>query len=300
MITVLLWIAMILAILLIAVLAAPIRFGINAEYRKNGPFVCDFWCSYVHPAIFRYVWLPENDGEQIWIFGMKRRKKDEDMGIDDDTDSNNGIDIDKDAGNDEASDDNNRKEVSQKPPSQTSEAAPRLETPPLSVDKDTAAENTVRPKIKSGGKKKASYISRIRTFIRTHVKNIRSHYSYKIIRDKPLRNKLIRWLWRLPARLLAPLTLKKLRLHAIAGFHDPAATGKLYGYFSAARSAVIRRGGVIDVSLEPVFMENRLEIDADITAKTTAAALLWWWVGVLLFTFPVYRVYRIFREKNRP
>jgi hypothetical protein len=141
--------------------------------------------------------------------------------------------------------------------------------------------------------KKRSLLS----MIKSKINDIKRLRAYKIISNKPLREKLLRWLKDSSIRAVRSISFERLRLRLRAGARDPAALGRMYGYFSAARSALALRSHDVDLSMEPVFTERCLEIDSELEIKTTPSAILWN-SAVIAATFPYLRLRKALRKTN--
>ena len=84
-----------------------------------------------------------------------------------------------------------------------------------------------------------------------------------------------------------------------AGLTDPVHTGKMYGYFTAIKSAMVLEQRSCDLYLKPVFMKNHLEFDCSIAFKTTMWRLCVPVIYAVVF-FPYIHTRRLWREaKNR-
>ncbi|MCL2218270.1 MAG: hypothetical protein FWB94_00065 [Chitinispirillia bacterium] len=158
-----------------------------------------------------------------------------------------------------------------------------------------SANNEKRSEHRSykGMPKDSSLVSKIKK----RVNRVKKNKIYKLATDKPLRKKVYRWLRRLLACTFKILLFDHLRLRVRAGYPDPAALGKAYGYFIAAREALQLRSASVDLSMEPVFTENCLNIDARAAGRTTLS-IIFWHITVVVLTFPYWRAYRVIRKKK--
>jgi hypothetical protein len=153
-------------------------------------------------------------------------------------------------------------------------------------------DNDTKPAEKP--KKKPSIAARVKKLVNA----IKSHTAYKLVSDEPLRKKASKWLFRLPRRFFKLIYFDTLKLHVRTGYNDPASLGKLYGYFTAAHSALGLQNSFVDMRMEPVFTEKCLEIDSEISMRTSLSVLLWNTLAVLA-TFPYLRLYRAVKGKNK-
>ena len=130
--------------------------------------------------------------------------------------------------------------------------------------------------------------------IKSKIDDIKRHRAYKVISNKPLRKKLLRWLKRSTVHAIRIASFKKLKVHVKVGTRDPATLGKIYGYFSAAKSALALQNYHADLTMEPIFTEKRLDIDSELKLKTTLSIILWRLIAIAA-TFPYLRVRKIIR-----
>jgi hypothetical protein len=125
---------------------------------------------------------------------------------------------------------------------------------------------------------------------------------FLIATDYRVTAKALRWGQRTLRACFSVLRFHCFRLHAKAGTHDPAETGKLYGWYAALDRSCFSRNTNIDVRFEPDFSGEAFECSGDIAVRSSFAR-----VGmplvVALMTFPyltAYFVWRRLRNSHRP
>lgn len=119
-----------------------------------------------------------------------------------------------------------------------------------------------------------------------------------ILRQGHCGRKLFRWSLRLLRLSLRIIRFDHLRLHARAGVEDPAETGRIYGYFAALHSTFFSNRKNMDVSLEPRFMSNVLEVEGRVGLKTSIAGMLLPFF-VAIITFPYLTVFFVWRRLKK-
>jgi hypothetical protein len=235
----------------------------------------------MHPQILRAEFTPADGTVKVFVFGFERKKK-PGGGIDkeDDGEKDNGKDSEKDG-------------IGVSEGIEESAERPRNDdiddggiAPPGAVDPPSGAGES------GDVKKKRALFSRVKS----RFDAVKRSRLYGVFCNRPLRERLMRWIRSSLARVLRVVSIERLKLRARVGMRDPAALGRLYGYFSAARSALVSGSRNVELAMEPVFTEKRLDVDFEIRAKTTPSVVLWN-LAALAATFP-YR--RLRRAMKRP
>jgi hypothetical protein len=290
MLTAFLWTTLILSSLLLFIIAPPIRATVKIRYNKPQKAEYEIWGSYIHPVIFKYEYSSAKEKGSVKILGREWGKGDRAYRGDSQCGMRNeaewgGIST-KSGGDGEIRAKHTVKEEVKK--DILGDDRVDVKTG-ISEDNSTKAAADVKP-VKP---KKASIIERIKM----RIESIKNHKVYKIINDKPLRKKIFGWLRRAFFGLFKLISFDKFKLRAAVGYPDPAALGKFYGYFIAARSALELQKRPFDLSMEPVFTEKCLRIDAEMVVKTSLSVILWYAL-ILAATFPYWRVYRLTKGKK--
>jgi hypothetical protein len=275
--------ALLVSVVFLIAIGSPIRFSGRAAYRGNGHNT--EFCArvyYLHPVVFSAAYSSADERTRVVILGFKMGQGESGA----DTINNRDINT----------------ETAQADDSAGAEKTDAMEAQVYETDIDTNSaqfgdtdtEKTEKADTyKSNGqkKKRRPFLPRLTDAIN----GIKRRRAYKIIRNKPLRKKLLRWLKRTVGCALRTVSFEKFKLHARVGMRDPAALGKMYGYFSAAQSALALGDYNINLSMEPVFMEKSLEIDSETASKTTLAAVLQL-LTVIAATFPYWQTYKAIRK----
>ena len=265
MLTILLWILLILAVAALVTVASPIRFGAAGTFGKSKRAGGTFWLSYVHPALFLYEYSSTGRKERAVIFGIdtkwfgwiKRRRKSD--GSSDTIDDVKNVDI-------------------------------PVDSPDSISDVDNDEDDTLLAKIL----RRMENIKDDPIYTKTAgtLNDIKSGGFYRYFKDKALRKKVFKWLGRVWKYAITTIRFDKLKLRATAGLKDPAQTGKMYGYFIATKDALALRNKHVNMELEPVFTEERLEAEIEFSCKTSIA-IITSNALMLALTFP----YRLTRKR---
>ncbi len=89
------------------------------------------------------------------------------------------------------------------------------------------------------------------------------------------RSKILRWAGRCLLQTLHLATVHSISLRVTAGFSDPAVTGNLFGCWVGVRHALSGAGVKrMDLRFEPVFQEERLEIDGSLSVRSSLVRFL--------------------------
>ena len=310
MLTVLLWITLTASAILLIAIASPIRLSCKAVYREDGHnTIFNASAHYPHPLILRAEYSSTDNRVKFFILGFEKKQGDDQ----DDNDGMNTEDVDmedintngidtEDINAEEVNADNintngiNNEDVNTDDTDKKGTNTENINTDDISKKtintEDGNARNSADAKKNYDIKEKiSSGISKINSYINA----IKRNRVYKIISNKPLREKLSRWLKRSSVRAMRIVSFEKLKLHARFGIHDPATLGKIYGYFSATKSALTLRDYHIDLNMEPVFMEKCLDIDAELKIKTTLSTILWH-LTIIAVTFPYLRLRKVIKK----
>lgn len=314
MLTAILWITLAASTAFLILIASPIRLSVKAAFREDGhdedKHHTEFSALtyYIHPLVLRLEYSSEYEHTRLVILGFKKslggagqqntaddatdtngiNTDNADTADNQDTAQDNGIntydtdDIDTDSINPENTRDNGI----------NTDGTATDDTNTNGIDTENPRDETVN----TAAKERPTLLSRIRT----RINGIKRNRVYRILRDKPLRAKLFRWLKRSAACALRTVSFERIKLHARVGVgtHNPALLGKIYGYFFAAKSALaIRKRSGVDLAMEPVFTESCFNVDSEATLKTSLSEALWL-LTVALGTFPYWRVWRTLRKKK--
>lgn len=289
MLTALLWITLITSIILLTAIAAPIRVSCKAIYKEEGRRTeLNAAACYMHPLILRAEYSSANEQVKFFILGFEKKS-----GVDKDGEDNQDI-------NEEDTDmnglDNEDISINTDAENIDTESVNTEDADADNINIDgTDTEDNINAAYtdsKPDAKEKTSFgLSKIKSTIN----DIKRNRLYKIISDKPLRKKLLRWLKLSFRHITRAISFEKLKLHARIGLQDPATLGKIYGYFSAAQSALTPRRYNIDLSMEPVFTEKCLDIDSEAKIKTTLSIILWQLI-IIAGAFPYLRLRKMIRK----
>jgi len=291
--TAILWITLIALTVLLIAIASPIQASCKAVYTE-GKRDTEFRAAayYMHPLVLRAEYSAEDERFDIFILGFKKKRGgstgDQDgQGID--TEDIDTRDVDKDGINTNVinTEDTNTDGINKDGINTKDVNTNGIDSNSINTDNINTSGNT---EIKE---EKVPLMSRIKS----KINDIKSRRVYKIISNKPLRKKLLRWLKRSSIRVMRTVSIKKLKLHIRLGIQNPATLGKMYGYFSAAQSALTLQRYRVDLDMEPIFMEKCLSIDSELKIKTTLSTILWQ-LAMIAVTFPYLRVRKIIRIKS--
>jgi len=290
MLTALLWITLAASTLLLIAVASPIRASCKAVYKENERNTqLRAAAYYLNPLILRIEYSSADERFKLFILGFEKRR-----GVNKDIDAEDtgasGIDTDNISIDDIGTDGIDTNSISTDNISTNSIDTNNISTNSISTDDiNTGSINTND----TDAKEKTTRFSLSK--IKSMINNIKRNRIYKIAADKPLRKKLLRWLKSSFTRVIRAVSFEKLKIHARIGMADPAALGKIYGYFSATKSALTPQHYHIDLSMEPIFMEKRLDIDSELKIKTTLSTILWQLI-MIAATFPYLRVWKIIKN----
>ena len=285
MLTVFLWIIFGLLILLLLAAIPPIRFGASAKYVSSVRFNYEFFVSYFHPMFLRLIYSSEHGGA-LKILGktFKLKQKKEDERSSESSEYNENI---------------NKKAAEP----QESESEPPIEYEEKSDYEYESAESQKRESAKvleetregsEPEEKRVPLFDRIKK----RVNKIKRSKAYLFLSDAVWRKKIKSWLGRFLKGALTVVVFNRLRIRVKVGLKDPAALGKLCGYFGAVRSALSLHGRKADIALEPLFMRESLEFEAELRGGTSLLrAASCFFVAVL--TFPYIRTYKLWRQKPK-
>jgi len=276
--TFLIWLVLAAFFLLILAAILPIRFGGRALCRDLQHFSYQFSVSYIHPAIIRFICSSE-EGNTLKIFGISLKRK------------RRGKQTVKD--------------------SEESEEEPRPQTSTSEQAYDKSEEKQIHPDEKSESQAHEPYRGaqeavetesedNIGFFarIRKRWEKIKRSKFYRLINDAIWRKKIAGWLGRLWNSAITTVVFDKLNIRTKIGLKDPAILGKLCGYFTAARCALQLQNRKIDMILEPVFMKDHLEFEAQFMARTSVWRAASRFFAVFIM-FPYFRTYRVLRKKSK-
>ena len=280
MLTALLWITLAASTLLLIAVASPIRASCKAVYKENERNTqLRAAAYYLNPLILRIEYSSADERFKLFILGFEKRR-----GVNKDIDAEDtgasGIDTDNISIDDIGTDGIDTNSIDTDNISTNSISTDDINTGSINTNDTDAKEKTTRFSLSK---------------IKSMINNIKRNRIYKIAADKPLRKKLLRWLKSSFTRVIRAVSFEKLKIHARIGMADPAALGKIYGYFSATKSALTPQHYHIDLSMEPIFMEKRLDIDSELKIKTTLSTILWQMI-MIAATFPYWKVWKIIKN----
>ena len=276
MMTVLLWILLTLAAAALVIIASPIRFGAAGTFGTSRRAEGKFWVSYVHPALFAYEYSSMGRKERAVIFGLnpkrfkwKKRKRPDDINTDngiDNSDSNSNIkngNIILDSP--DSNGDINKNNIPLDNPDNAGDI--NIDN---NIDNNDGGGDTFMARMA----RRAENIKRGSIYTKTvdRLKGVRGDF-YRHFKNRACRKKLFRWLKRALRYAVTTVRFDRLELRAAAGFEDPAQTGRAYGYFIAAKSALQPRGKALRLEMVPVFTEKTLEAEIEFSCRTSIAAI---------------------------
>jgi hypothetical protein len=272
--TTLLWIALAASTALLFAIASPIRLSGKASFHgQDGDTGFSALFYFLHPWIFRVEYSPE--GTRFFILGFRRKKRAAAVNAD-----SGAADAFKTSGN-----------VAEDAAGGNAAHTDAVKADDAGADTGNGGNgiggNGGGSAPSAGGKKRP-----LSAKFKSKINAIKRNRAYRVASDKPLRGKLWRWLKRSLRRALRAASIEKLKVHAKIGLRDPAALGKAYGYFSAAKRALAPRNRSIDLSMEPIFNENRFDIDSEFAVKTTLSTILWQLMAIAA-TFPYRRFFKV-------
>ncbi|MDR2729117.1 MAG: hypothetical protein LBB56_08275 [Chitinispirillales bacterium] len=278
-----LWVVFIFLILFFLALISPVRFGASVKYVNSARFNYEFFVSYFHPVFFKLLYSSEH-GEALKILGKTfklKQKKESEASSAEVSEYNEDINK-KTAGT--------RESESEPPPAEYEEKSDYEDKSPESQKKESAEVlEESEPE-----DKRAPLFNRIKK----RIEKIKRSKPYRFLSDAVWRKKMKSWLRRFLNGALAVIVFDRLKIRVKVGLKDPAALGKLCGYFSAVRSALSLRNRKADMALEPLFMRESLEFEAELRGGTSllrAASCCF----IAVFTFPYIRTYKIWRRLKK-
>jgi hypothetical protein len=283
MLTVSLWIALIFLFVLFLLVISPVRFGVSAKYANSGRFNYEFFVSYLHPVFLKLLYSSES-GNALKILGksfkLKQKKSSEAS----------------ERKSFEDSEDIDRKIVMPQE-SESGQSSGEFEEERSDYETKSAKEST--PALEEVHEESESQEKQASLFdrIKERVKKIKRSRAYQFLSNAVWRKKIKSWLERFLKGALTVIVFHRLSIWAKVGLMDPAALGKLCGYFNAARSALSLRNRKADMVLEPFFMKECLEFEIELRGGTSlmrAASCFF----IALLTFPYFRTYKVWRRKN--
>jgi len=276
MLTALLWTTLIASAILLIAIASPIRLSCKAVYNEGKQNTeLRAAAHYIHPLFLRTEYSTKDGEFKIFIFGFEKKRGGGKEDIVTENIGTNGIDT-KDTNTDGINTDGINTDGANTDSIDTDGS---IDTEDMNTSDDTDTKE-----------KKFSLVSKIKS----KIDDIKRNKAYKAIGNKPLREKLLRWLKRSSIRVVRAISFEKLKIHVRIGLNDPAALGKMYGYFSAAQSASALQHYRADLSMTPIFTEKCLDIDSELSIKTTLSIILWQLTAIAA-TFPYWRVWKITR-----
>jgi len=285
MLTVFLWIALIFLFLLFLLAILPIRFNASAKYAGSECFNYEFVVSYFHPLFLKLRYSSENGDalKLLWkTFKLDQKKESEELR----NESSEAIrDTDKKTIEPRQFSESERSsEESEEKSNYDSESVRSQNSESVKIYDETHEESEFQ-------EEQASIFSKIKR----SVEKIKKSKAYQFLSDAVLRKKVKSWLGRCLKSTMRVIVFSRLKIWAKAGLKDPAALGKLCGYFSAARSALSLRKRKVDMTLEPLFMKEVLEFEIELKGGTSLFRAISCSL-IALVTFPYIRTYKVWRQ----
>jgi len=279
--TILLWITLILAAAAMIILSSPIRFGASGSFGKSKRASTVFWVSYIHPALFIYEYSSAEHNARARFFGIDREKF--------------------------------RRKKSGRKDAEGGDYADTMTTPDSRRDNtgttatasDSRADNTdattAAPESRAGDgdtfmtkiRRRADKIQNNSLYAKAKGKPGGGGF-YRYLKDRVFRKKFLKWLKRTWGCAITIARFDRLKLHAAAGFADPADTGRMYGYFIAAKNALAPRSKAVIMEMEPVFTEQRMEADIELAGSTSAAIIISKLLAIAA-AFPYWRMRKLMK-----
>jgi hypothetical protein len=113
------------------------------------------------------------------------------------------------------------------------------------------------------------------------------------------RSKILRWLARCTAALPRLVKLHAADMHIRAGFSDPAATGRLFGYWTGFCGAVAAEKKLpLSLTIDPVFTEACLFVRGSVSVQSSLMRFLTLF-AVAVATFPYFSTIKTWRASRR-
>jgi len=283
MLTVFLWILLIFLFLLLLSAILPIRFCLSAKHTGSERFNYEFIASYFHPLFLKLIYSSEN-GKTLKIFGrtFKPKQKKESEELPETIKYSDKKTVEPQEREYEYSSTPSEEKSVYDSENTKSQSRETVETYDDTHEEDESQEERV------------SLINRIKT----RIDKIKKGKAYLFLSDAVWRKKIKTWLGRCLKLTFALIVFHHLKIWVKIGLMNPATLGKLCGYFNAARSALSLRSRKIDMTLEPLFMKELLEFEAELKGGTSLLRLTLCFFMALL-TFPYIRTYKIQKQWKR-
>lgn len=147
-------------------------------------------------------------------------------------------------------------------------------------------------------KKKEGFFARLR-LMREKIRNSPLQKVLFFLRQEKWRHKILSWLARTVSPLFHLLVLHRLSVRARVGIPEPSVTGRLYGYWAGISHALttgIRSRS--DIVFEPVFDRECLEIEANLSIRTSLFRAMAP-VVVMILTFPYFSTFMVWRASRK-
>jgi hypothetical protein len=274
-------------ILLFIILFTPFtfrtEFAVSSEYNHGTIFF-----SWIHPFIARVTYTIGDNDPEVRIFGRQWRWLGEKL-----TQARTAGKKETEVVREKAPDPVPEKTVPVSPRSgsavQTgiSSHQSKTETPAQSPGGNTPGHGeAAAPSLKEGAGTLRRRIAALYHKIKI---------TWTVLRRHRMASRSFRWCLRLLKLFFGLVRFDHFRLHAMAGMEDPAALGKIYGWYGAANSALFGKKKNVDIRFEPRFQGAELALDGSIGLRTSIARILTPLI-VALVTFPYIRVFLVWRR----
>ncbi|MFP4162896.1 MAG: hypothetical protein ACLFVE_02850 [Chitinispirillaceae bacterium] len=272
--TILLWILIAFALLVLLFLLAPMRLDLAATCEKTK---CDaeIFFSYLHPLLFSFCYSSKEASPRVRIFGKLMKRSEAETQEQEES-------LAREAA---------AQEMSDAATEQNEECEEGVAE--VSDEQEPSLEHYAEDENESSGEEGELEGEKVVFFER-----IRKSRLYRFARNKKWRKKIVAWLGRVGRSFCRFIRFDFFMLHFRLGLKDPALLGKLYGYLAAFRSALEMRNRSVDLSMETVFMQDLVEFETRVRFRTSVYRILAPFM-VALFTMPYLSTYRLWRGGER-
>jgi hypothetical protein len=143
-----------------------------------------------------------------------------------------------------------------------------------------------------------SLLQRIRGIVQ-RIKELTSSKTAFLLTQYSWHLKLLRWSRRRIAGLRKLFTVRSFFVMVRAGFKEPSETGRMFGFWKGIENALqLRNSAKRRLTIEPVFNEECLEIQGEISLQTSLARFAA--MAVVMFaTFPYFSTFMVWRKSRR-
>lgn len=130
------------------------------------------------------------------------------------------------------------------------------------------------------------------------MERIKKNWIFFFLRHKKWRFKVFSWLIRVLKTAGRLVRFEYFRADLRAGVEDPAALGRIFGYYQAVCSALQLMESGVSFFFEPVFMKNHFEAKGVIKIRSSVGSMLAP-LGVAVFTFPYVSTFFLWRRYKK-